>query len=355
MDVVRVPQPSFRTREMNESMVSGRFRFAVVMRAEHCGKESMVYSPLKKELEHGIATRNHTRINEINKDIPSIKVLENDKIYKITLKQIEIPAPYYVEHGKMILRPTNNRLWRIVSWCCLTFSAILSKLFLKFCSSTIIYSKEPFLEVLMDPKRIRPILTVSNHLSTIPLRNLLKLDLDRMRWTLGAQEICFTSPLLALFFTLGQVIPTVRGAGIYQPAMNFAIDRLNEGKWVHVFPEGKVNQTMDLLRFKWGVGRLMMESTNLPIVIPLWHKGLDKIMPETTEIKKKRWIPILGENVVIIYGSPIDFKDILIDYHEKKTEEVETRIIITETIFRAMDELQKKAEVLENNNKRPIN
>ncbi|CAG8844588.1 4910_t:CDS:2, partial [Racocetra persica] len=57
------------------------------------------------------------------------------------------------------------------------------------------------------------------------------LSLHRVRWTLGAQEICFTTPALSRFFSLGQVIPTVRGAGIYQPAMNFALDRLNEGKW----------------------------------------------------------------------------------------------------------------------------
>lgn len=42
-----------------------------------------------------------------------------------------------------------------------------------------------------------------------------------------------------------------------------------------MFPEGKINQTLDMLKFKWGIGRLLMESSNLPIVVPLWHKGID--------------------------------------------------------------------------------
>lgn len=65
---------------------------------------------------------------------------------------------------------------------------------------------------------------------------------------------------------------------------------------------------------------------------------------------EKRRIPILGKKIVIIYGNPIDFKDILVNYHENRTEEIETRITITDTIFRAMDDLQKKASALEDNN-----
>ena len=86
----------------------------------------------------------------------------------------------------------------------------------------------------------------------------LLLNLRRVRWTLGAQEICFATPYVvkkyklcnhtkllirpffiiifsarSKFFSLGQVVPTVRGAGIYQPAMNFALDKLNEGRWVN--------------------------------------------------------------------------------------------------------------------------
>jgi len=153
------------------------------------------------------------------------------------------------------------------------------------------------------------------------------------------------------FFSLGQVVPTVRGAGIYQPAMNFALDRLNEGKWVHIFPEAKINQTADLLRFKWGIGRLLMESTNLPIVVPIWHKGLEEIMPEDRD---HPWLPIFGKKIIIAYGNPIDFKDLLIDYHEGRVDEVTTRISITDTVFRAMDELQKKAESLARKSKNKL-
>ncbi|CAG8624284.1 10014_t:CDS:2 [Funneliformis mosseae] len=273
-----------------------------------------------------------------------------ERPYPITnLKPVKVPLPYYVDRGKMILRPETRRFWKFASWYAIASCAIICKVFLKFCtSSTTVYNKEPFLKVLMDPNRTRPILTVANHLSTVddpllwgslPFRAIL--NLQRVRWTLGAQEICFKTPTRSLFFALGQVIPTVRGAGIYQPAMNFAIEKLNEGKWVHMFPEGKVNQTVDMLRFKWGIGRLMMESTNLPIMVPLWHKGFEEIMPENRNHPR---FPILGKKIVIAYGNPIDFKDLLIDYHEGKANEVLTRISITDTIFRAMDELQKNVE-----------
>ena len=42
----------------------------------------------------------------------------------------------------------------------------------------------------------------------------------------------FTSPLVSKFFPLGQVIETVRGAGIYQPALDTAIKRVDDGGWV---------------------------------------------------------------------------------------------------------------------------
>ena len=35
-----------------------------------------------------------------------------------------------------------------------------------------------------------------------------------------------------------QAIPILRGDGVYQKAVDYCIALLNEGAWIHVFPEG---------------------------------------------------------------------------------------------------------------------
>ena len=68
-----------------------------------------------------------------------------------------------------------------------------------------------------------------------------------MRWTLGASDIMFTNPYAILtsaddrsiarsvfswFFRNGQVLETFRGKGIYQPSIDTAIAKLDQGEWV---------------------------------------------------------------------------------------------------------------------------
>jgi monolysocardiolipin acyltransferase len=152
-----------------------------------------------------------------------------------------------------------------------------------------------------------------------------------MRWGLAAQDFCFTEKAHARFFLYGQGIPVERGGGVYQPAIDMCIEKLRQGSWVHVFPEGKVNETKEPIRLKWGVGRMIHELPQLPMVIPIWHIGMDKLMPNTPPYVLK-----VGQKVTLNFGQPIDLTETITRVKERKLDEVEARKCITDTIQDAL-------------------
>lgn len=93
--------------------------------------------------------------------------------------------------------------------------------------------------------------------------------------------------------------------------------------WFHVFPEGFVLQLQEphnnsMRYFKWGVSRLILESTRTPIVIPLFSFGFEKVAPEdSAEEGLKRWLPAnFGAEIHVCIGDPIK-DDVLESYREQ--------------------------------------
>ncbi|KAH9895722.1 acyltransferase-domain-containing protein [Cubamyces lactineus] len=192
-----------------------------------------------------------------------------------------------------------------------------------YCSSVTVKGLENLVRALESDERANGrgiVTTLGEHMRSLDdpvawgvLPARFYRDSRMTRWTLGASDIMFTNPVFSTFFRLGQVIETFRGNGIFQPAIDTAIEKLNRGEWIHLFGEGKVNQESSdpnssnaarLLRFKWGIGRIMMEAQKPPVIIPMWLTGFDKLMPEGRPFPYK-FLPKPGVALSVTFGEPV--------------------------------------------------
>lgn len=129
----------------------------------------------------------------------------------------------------------------------------------------------------------------------------------------------------------------VRGAGVNQPAIDVCIEKLGDGDWVHIFPEGKVNVNKELVRFKWGIGRILYETKRMPTIVPIWHEGMDTVLPNTPP-----YILQFGKKITINVGKPIDLQLLVDDLRRQNASELVARKAIT-------DRIQDEMRVIKNN------
>ncbi|GLT26953.1 hypothetical protein SLA2020_019880 [Shorea laevis] len=181
-------------------------------------------------------------------------------------------------------------------------------------NTTSVHNADTLLSLVRSRPTGIPLITVSNHMSTLddPLmwgfKGFPSSDAKLGRWVLAAEDICFKNAVFSYFFRLGKCIPITRGAGIYQEHMNEAIERLSDGAWLHTFPEGKVSQEdAPIRRLKWGTASLIVRAPVTPIVLPIYHRGFEEVMPEKFFLGRKPPVPLWNKKIKIIVGEPLEF------------------------------------------------
>uniref|UniRef100_A0A182JW52 Tafazzin n=1 Tax=Anopheles christyi TaxID=43041 RepID=A0A182JW52_9DIPT len=241
-----------------------------------------------------------------------------------------------------------NRLWHIASTGVIGLVGFFSKIIIVWLNKARVHNIDVLENALEHRPKGKSLLTVSNHHSCFDdpgIWGLLKLrnvcNKNVIRWSMAAHDICFTCKAHSLFFMYGKCIPVVRGGGVYQPAVDLCIEKLKLGDWVHVFPEGKVNMTKEDLRFKWGVGRIIYETPDPPIIIPIWHIGMDDVLPNEPPYYIR-----MGKKLTYNFGNPIDLSALMERLRSSPVSEEEARKQITDRIQEEMMLLKQQTERL---------
>ncbi|KAL8088646.1 uncharacterized protein LOC141697922 [Apium graveolens] len=178
-----------------------------------------------------------------------------------------------------------------------------------------IYGAEKLHQALQHRPNNKSLITVSNHVASLDdplviaalIPPSVLLDAQNLRWTLCASDRCFRNPVTSAFFKHVKVLPLTRGEGIYQKGMDIAIAKLNRGGWVHIFPEGSRSRDggKTVGSAKRGIGRLVLDADNVPMVVPFVHTGMQDIMPIGAKF------PRIGKTVTVLVGDPVEFDDLL--------------------------------------------
>lgn len=218
-----------------------------------------------------------------------------------------------------------------------TLTTMLNSLWAQKLNTFTSFGAEKLEGVVAHRKKGQSLITVMNHSSTCDdptiLINLLPPKHTCLpffgRWTLCSQEYCFQKgAAVSMLSFSGKALPIKRGAGIDHVFLEEFFKKVQDGKWVNIFPEAKIVQggylggredkaaREKIGRLKWGVGKLIARAEVPPVVVPIYHLGMDKILPQDEKMLRSM-IPKTGQDVIAIVGDPIDFEDLLAQYRQK--------------------------------------
>jgi 1-acyl-sn-glycerol-3-phosphate acyltransferase len=146
-----------------------------------------------------------------------------------------------------------------------------------------------------------PAIIAANHLSFLD-SFFIPLVIKRRKMTYLAKADYFKSWKTSWFFkSVGQISCEREGGEKSQQSLQIALEVLQDGKLLGIYPEGTRSPDGLLHRGRTGVARLAL-AAGVP-VIPCGAAGIDKVMPKEAKFPKLRGrLP-----VTVRFGKPLDF------------------------------------------------
>ncbi|MEU4656345.1 lysophospholipid acyltransferase family protein [Streptomyces sp. NPDC023723] len=119
----------------------------------------------------------------------------------------------------------------------------------------------------------------------------------------------FDVPVLGGILRATGQIPVERGSHRAADALHAAVEALERGRCVAIYPEGTLNATADLWpgRAKTGTARLAL-TTGAPVV-PVAQWGAHEIVPPDGR-SRRRFRPFPRTALIVAAGPPVDLSDL---------------------------------------------
>lgn len=220
----------------------------------------------------------------------------------------------------------------------LFMDTLIQKPFLHILNKVHITNHKRLTDLISKRPRGTPLITVSNHCSSLdePLLFSALIPWPIKQWQLR-YSLCndnmfyvFGKVFAQLFFYAARGLPIFRSQSVNQPYFWRFCNKARDGGWCHIFPEGRIwqpwklqNKGVRLGDLRPGVGKLIAHcdtSKHPPVVLPFYHTGMHRVLPQFPNSKKQSMPPKIGNTIRIRVGEPIDMSDLLKEYKESREQ-----------------------------------